>query len=520
MEQSRQFVGVAGDPVRRAVTGRRRDFLRIIAEFADQVQLKARRQAGQVGPGRTVESDSGFGHLAEDAGDPGVRVLHIVHRVFVRMRFGQVQVKVQLAVERAHDEEIPRRVPADFFDEFAERDALAGPFGHLDQLTALVQRHHLQDQHFQPPGVVAQSSHGGFHAGDVAMVVGAPDVDDFFEAAAEFVVVIGDVGGEVSGNAVVPDNDPVLVVAEIGAAQPERTVLVISVALFPQLRAGGGHRIIGEQRTLAEPDVEGHAEGFQVFLQRRQFFLQGDLFEDLAPLGGTDQQIATAGVVDDPLGGVDDIFAVVAVFRELHSLSQELQIAGFHRSRQIVDLVAGVVDVEFFLDVVAGGAHQVGQGTAEGRAAAVSDMQRAGRVGADELNLDLLPAAGLGVTVSGAGVEDFLQQLMEPVRFQIKIDKTRSGDFRAVQPGKLDPPHDRLGDLPGIGLEGPGRLHGEIGGVVTEALLRRHFQKHFRQRALRQCAVAHGRRRGPGNRAGQFFLYIHALFLLRIDHGI
>ena len=292
------------------------------------------------------------------------------------------------------------------------------------------------------------------------------------------------------------------------------------MALFPQLRAGGGHRIVGEQRTLAEPDVEGHAEGFQVFLQRRQFFLQGDLLEDLAPFGGTDQQIAAAGVVEDPLGGVDDIFAVVAVFRELHGLPQKLQITGFDGGRQVVDLVAGVVDVEFFLDVVAGGTHQVGQSTAEGRAAAVSDVQRAGRVGADEFDLDLLPAAGLRVAVDGAGVENFLQQLMKPVRFQIKIDKARPGNFRAVQPGKLDPPHDRLGDLPGIGLEGPGRLHGEIGGVVAEALLWRHFQKHFRQRALRQCAVAHGRSRSPGNRAGQFFLYIHALFLLRIDHVI
>ena len=292
------------------------------------------------------------------------------------------------------------------------------------------------------------------------------------------------------------------------------------MALFPQLRAGGGHRIVGEQRAFAEPDVEGHAERFQVFLQCRQFFLQGDLFEDLAPFGGADQQIAAAGVVDDPLGGVDDIFAVVAVFRELHGLPQKLQITGFDGGRQVVDLVAGVVDVEFFLDVVAGGTHQVGQSTAEGRAAAVSDVQRAGRVGADEFDLDLLPAAGLGVAVSVAGVEDFLQQLVQPVRFQIKIDKARSGDFRAVQPGKLDPAHDRFSDLPGIGLEGPGRLHGEIGGVVAKALLRRHFQKHFRQRALRQCAASNGRSRGPGDRAGQFFLYIHALFLLRIDHGI
>ena len=33
------------------------------------------------------------------------------------MRLGQVQVKIQLAVKRAHNEEISCRIPADFFDQ-------------------------------------------------------------------------------------------------------------------------------------------------------------------------------------------------------------------------------------------------------------------------------------------------------------------------------------------------------------------------------------------------------------------
>ena len=147
-------------------------------------------------------------------------------------------------------------------------------------------------------------------------------------------------------------------------------------------------------------------------------------------------------------------------------------------------------------------------------------MQRAGRVGADEFNLDFLLAAGLRVAVGGSGIQDFLQQFVQPVRFEEKVDEARAGDFRPVQPGKFDAADHSFGDFTGVGLEGSGRLHGKIGGVVAEAFFRRHFQKHFRQRALRQCAVAHGRGRGPGDCAGQSFLYVHLLILLRIDHYI
>ena len=65
------------------------------------------------------------------------------------------------------------------------------------------------------------------------MVVGAPDIDHRFKAAAEFVVMIGNVRGKIGRDPVVANNHPVLVVAKIGAAQPERTILVIGVAFFP-----------------------------------------------------------------------------------------------------------------------------------------------------------------------------------------------------------------------------------------------------------------------------------------------
>ena len=64
-----------------------------------------------------------------------------------------------------------------------------------------------------------------FMRGDVAVVVGAPDVDQQVEAPGELVAVVGDVGEQVGELAVALDQHPVLVVAEVGGAQPHRAVL-------------------------------------------------------------------------------------------------------------------------------------------------------------------------------------------------------------------------------------------------------------------------------------------------------
>ena len=70
----------------------------------------------------------------------------------------------------------------------------------------------------------------GLQRGDVAVVVGAPDVDEQVEAAGELVAVVGDVGQQVGGLAVGLDEHAVLVVAEVGAAQPDGAVGVVDHA--------------------------------------------------------------------------------------------------------------------------------------------------------------------------------------------------------------------------------------------------------------------------------------------------
>ena len=85
-------------------------------------------------------------------------------------------------------------------------------------------------------GVGAEAGDRGPQPRRVAVVVGAEHVDQAAEAALELVPVVGDVGGEVGRLAVGADQHPVLVVAEVGGAQPERALAAVGVALL--LEAG------------------------------------------------------------------------------------------------------------------------------------------------------------------------------------------------------------------------------------------------------------------------------------------
>ena len=86
------------------------------------------------------------------------------------------------------------------------------------------------EEHLDGVGVVAHRLGGVPDPRDRAVMVGAPDVDQVVEAAAELLGDVADVGGEVGRLAVRADDHPVLVVAEGGRAEPERAVLLVDVA--------------------------------------------------------------------------------------------------------------------------------------------------------------------------------------------------------------------------------------------------------------------------------------------------
>ena len=142
------------------------------------------------------------------------------------------------------------------------------------------------------------------------MVVGAEHVDQPLETTLELVAVVGDVGGQVGRFAAVTDQHPVLVVAELGAAQPQRPVALVGVAalLEPlQRRLDLAARV---EVALREPVVEADTEA----VERGAHALEDQL--DAAPPDGLD----VAGVDAlgaQALGQLGDVLAFVAVLGRL-----------------------------------------------------------------------------------------------------------------------------------------------------------------------------------------------------------
>ena len=160
-------------------------------------------------------------------------VLNVVDGVFGGLFGGEFEVEVHLGAGGPGQEEIAAGVGSDFVDEFLEGDEVAATLGGLDEFVATFEGDHLGDDDLESVGVDAHGADGGLEAGDVTLVVGAPDVDDgIVGAAEELVVVVGDVGGEVGGGAAGADDDVVAFVAEGGGGEPEGAVAAGEVAFI------------------------------------------------------------------------------------------------------------------------------------------------------------------------------------------------------------------------------------------------------------------------------------------------
>lgn len=110
-------------------------------------------------------------------------------------------------------------------------------------------------------------------------MVSTPQVDDAVKAALEFVAVICNIGSKVGGNAVVTDNNAVLIIAVSGGIKPFCAILFINAAFFLKEFASLTDFIGIMQGLLAEPYIKGYAESFQVLFQACQLFFISNLQE-------------------------------------------------------------------------------------------------------------------------------------------------------------------------------------------------------------------------------------------------
>ena len=408
-----------------------------------------------------------------------MRVLDVVDRVLRVLLAGQLEVEVDRRLVRAREHEPADGVDSDRLDQLVERHEVAAALGHLRLLAALDDVDELQDRDLEPVGLVAERGHHALHAADVAVVVGAEDVDQAVEAAPDLVLVIGDVGGEVRRGAGRAHEHAVLVVAVLARAHPQRALGLVAVTeLLEDLECDRDRgRVAFVQRALEEVGVEVDAVG----VQRR-----ADALHDQRRRLAAELLRARLGGVRDAGRELGDVVALIAVLGQ-----RFIARAGAHGGAELRDLRAGVVEVVLAHDLVAGQFEQPRQRVAVGRVAAARRGQRAGRVGRDELDVDPLALLGRAATPIVAGGHDLARGGDVPGVGQEDVEEPRAGDLDVVERGPealgqaLPEP---FGDLARRGAQRGRQQHRRVGGVVAEAGLLRALEAGARLRG--RVAVA------------------------------
>lgn len=149
-----------------------------------------------------------------------------------------------------------------------------------------------------------QRRYSRFHAGHIAVVVGAPNVDQFFPAAIELVLVISDVGQKIRRPSVRSDKHPLFVVEINDIADVLRSYAALAGKFAWEDQPGGSFerashaaflevfqsRFCGPivmQLALAKPAIKMSPEIFHVFFMLREHPLHGESAEIRGlPLGG------------------------------------------------------------------------------------------------------------------------------------------------------------------------------------------------------------------------------------------
>ena len=152
-------------------------------------------------------------------------------------------------------------------------------------------------------------------------------------------------------------------------------------------------------------------------------------------------------LVDVPLCEISNVLAVIAALGHRHVDAAELPHARLHAQREIHDLRAGVVVVELARHAPAGRAEQRRDRVAERGLAAVTDVQRAGRIRRDELDVHraALPRVRAAVRRRRPAISA-RSPSANTSGGDAKVDEARAGDLRRADAGarEVEPLDERL----------------------------------------------------------------------------
>ena len=493
--------------------------------MTDQVDLLGRGELREL-LGRAVARRDAVGlECAQDAADARVRVLDVVNRVLRVLLDREVEVEVEQGVGLAHVEEEAGGVDRHLVEQVAELDRLAGALAHAHDLAVAHQADELHQDDLELVRILADGVHRALHAGHVAVVVAAPDVDEQVKAAVEFVLVVGDVRREIRRVAVGADEHLVLLAAELGRLVPDGAVLFVGQAAVAQIIDNRHDLAVFVQVAFEEPAVVVDAVLLHVRLHLGDVARQAEADERGAALllGNAHQRVAVfRGVF---FGEVENVLAVVAVLGELGRVfREELLVADRERKAEFVELVARVVDVEFAPDVVAGRVEHGGEAVAERAAAGVAHVHRAGRVCGDEFHHDAALFAVVAAAVVLAGGEHVLQHVGVEGRAQKEVHKAGAGGFRfrEIGAGEVEVFENGRRDLLRRGAEGACRNHRRVRREIAVRAVGGALHRESGDLRLRERAGVHGLFKGAAYGGADLFScnayrFGHRDFPFRLD---
>ena len=171
MEGSSHIVYIPVDAGRLPIPGGQADLFGQTGQFPDEFQLLFAFQQGQVGILTALHPF--LLQVPQDALDPSVGILDIIHRVFVVLPHGQAQIKLQVGVSGPGIKEVTGGIAGDLIQQVGQGDGLTGTLAHTHHFAIPHQPHQLHQHDLQPVRAIqAQDIQSSLQTGHMAMVIG------------------------------------------------------------------------------------------------------------------------------------------------------------------------------------------------------------------------------------------------------------------------------------------------------------------------------------------------------------
>ena len=169
------------------------------------------------------------------------------------------------------------------------------------------------------------------------------------------------------------------------------------------------------------------------------------------------------------------------------------------RETELVELVAGIVEVVLAVHFGTLRREQVRDRVADRDPSPAARVQRAGGVGGDELEVDPLPAQRLRASVAVAGRDGLAQHIVGPRRIELEIDESgpRDVDFNHMsRSGAPERVTDLRRHLPRREIDRSLELERDRGREITLITVFRDVEAHARGRFGKPGATQSGAHSG------------------------